>query len=57
MPAGTYMYRQRAKNSNLSDFDDTWQSLCMVSPAIEAMSFSLIGRSLAPNTPNNRSGV
>ena len=22
MPAGTYMYRQRAENSNFSDFDD-----------------------------------
>ena len=22
---GTYMYQQRAKNSNFSDFDDTWQ--------------------------------
>ena len=26
MPAGTYMYRQGAKNSNFSDFDDTWQN-------------------------------
>ena len=26
MPAGTYLYRQRAKNSNVPDFDDTWQS-------------------------------
>ncbi len=30
MPGGTKMYHQRAKNSNLSDFDDTWQSSCMV---------------------------
>ena len=29
MPAGTYMYRQRAKNSNFSDFNDTWQSMQM----------------------------
>ena len=26
MPDGTYMYCQRAKNSNFSDFYDTWQS-------------------------------
>ena len=26
MPTGTYMYCQRAKNSNFSDFDDILQS-------------------------------
>ena len=48
---GTCMYQQRAKNSNFSDFDDAWQSSCMVSPAIETMLFSLIGHSLAYFNP------
>ncbi len=30
MPIGTYMYWQRAKNSNCSDFDNTRQSSCML---------------------------
>ncbi len=49
MSGGTKMHRQRAKNSNFSDFDETWRRSCVVSPAIETMLFKLIGCLLASN--------